>query len=216
MLLNERATVQTYFEHTNPGLSWFDARYALPLPPPGQSATYLITAPAALAQPGIERLAAVGRERDRVPGPDGSAAVTIVEVGAGDAADAVANNALSVPFTEQLNLAGASFAASDGGAPELRLLWHTAGPEPDEWAGYRLEVATEDDTWFATLPFDGFRPPEWTPGGSFLTWHTLEGLSGGLPSQLRLRLVRQRDGAILPQPGAPDGWHTIPLSISGG
>ena len=42
MLLGERATVQTYFQHQNPELSWFDARGALPLPPPGQPATYLI------------------------------------------------------------------------------------------------------------------------------------------------------------------------------
>ncbi len=26
MLLHERATVQTYFQHTDPDLSWFDAR----------------------------------------------------------------------------------------------------------------------------------------------------------------------------------------------
>ena len=42
MLLGEQATVQTYFQHQNPALSWFDARGALPLPPPGQPATYLI------------------------------------------------------------------------------------------------------------------------------------------------------------------------------
>ena len=35
MLLGEQATVQTYFQHQNPDLSWFDARGALPLPPPG-------------------------------------------------------------------------------------------------------------------------------------------------------------------------------------
>ncbi len=42
MLLGEQATVQTYFQHQNPDLSWFDAWGALPLPTPGQPATYLI------------------------------------------------------------------------------------------------------------------------------------------------------------------------------
>ena len=44
MLLHEQATVQTYLQHRNPDLSWFDARQALPLPPPGEQATYLIAA----------------------------------------------------------------------------------------------------------------------------------------------------------------------------
>ena len=58
MLLGEQATVQTYFQHHNPNLSWFDARVALPLPPPGQPATYLIGASAPLGGRGAEFLAA--------------------------------------------------------------------------------------------------------------------------------------------------------------
>ena len=49
MLLHEQATVQTFFEHQNPNLSWFDAREALPLPPQGQTATYVIGSSAPLS-----------------------------------------------------------------------------------------------------------------------------------------------------------------------
>jgi hypothetical protein len=212
MLLNEHATVQTYFTHANPNLSWFDARQALPLPPAGESAVYLITAPAPLAQAGAERLAAVGQEFDRVPAPDGSPAVTVMEVPAEASLDwgAGVDETTGLPFTDELSLVSAALATAEDGAPQLRLLWRTGGPEPGEWAGYRLEAASEDGAWSVALPFDGFRPPEWTPGGSFLTWHRLEGLTE-TPDRLAVRLVRQRDGAVMATAGSVDGWETITL-----
>ena len=42
------------------------------------------------------------------------------------------------------------------------------------------------------MPFEAFRPPEWVPGGGFLTWHRLE--LPGAAARLRLRLVRADDG----------------------
>jgi hypothetical protein len=193
-----------------PNLSWFDARQALPLPAGGESAVYLITAPAPLAPAAAEVLAAAGREVDRVPAPDGSPVVTVFEVAPGAVAGSGegVDEATGLPFTDQLSLLRAGLAAAEDGTPQLRLLWRTGGPEPGEWAGYRLEASSEDGTWSATLPFDGFRPPEWAPGGSFLTWHRLDGL-GDVPDRLRLRLVRQRDGVVMTQPGSDNGWETI-------
>jgi hypothetical protein len=58
------------------------------------------------------------------------------------------------------------------------------------------------------VPFDAFRPPEWAPGGSFVTWHKLD-VPGGEPlHDLRMRLLRA--GSRMPV-GAADGWHAIAL-----
>jgi hypothetical protein len=209
MLLGERATVQTYFQHQNPELSWFDARGALPLPPPGQPATYLIPYGAALTEQAASLLAAKAIERDRVLAPDGSAALRALEL---PAAPSTTSSLAGLPapeaFTDQLALVGAAWNTIAGGTSELWLQWHTAGPDPAGWRGYRLEIAAGDQ--ITTVPFDAFRPPEWVPGGSFLTWHRME-TPGGRPRDLRLRLIREDDGQPAAQPDAPDGWHALTL-----
>ena len=83
MLLGEQATVQTYFQHRDPNLSWFDARSALPLPPPGQPATYLLGSGAPMAAQATAILGADARARDRVLAPDGSPALTVIELPSG-------------------------------------------------------------------------------------------------------------------------------------
>ena len=75
-------------------------------------------------------------------------------------------------FTDQLALTGAAWNTAADGASELWLRWQTAGPDPADWRGYRLEIAAGDQV--TAVPFDAFRPPEWVPDGSFLTWHRVE------------------------------------------
>ena len=213
MLLGEQATVQTYFQHQSPALSWFDARGALPLPPPGQPATYLIGYSTPLGDRATEFLAARAGERDRVLAPDGSPALTVLESPAASEAVRILP-ALPAPevFTDKLALAGAAWNTATDGTPELWLQWQTAGPDPAGWPGYRLEIAAGDQ--IANMPFDAFRPPEWVPGGGFLSWHRVEtagGSPGNLPRNLRLRLLRAGDGQPLAQSGAPDGWHNVTL-----
>lgn len=205
MLLAERATVQTYFQHRNPSLSWFDARDALPLPPPGHPATYLIGASAPLAAPAAVMLEAAS-VRDVVRDPAGAPALTVLSLPPG------ANLALpldaagpAVSFSEQLTLLGARWVPFDGGEGVLMLVWRTVGPVPDDWGGYLMEVAVGGQV--VAVPFEAFRGPEWVPGGRFISWHRLD-----LPGQeaaLRLRLVRMADGQPLTLPDAPDGWHVI-------
>ena len=203
MLLGEQATVQTYFQHQNPELSWFDARGALPLPPPGQTATYLIGGSAALADQASESLSGRAVARDRALAPDGSAALTVLEL---PAAPSRGEQAAAVAFTDQLALTGATWNPTPDGASELWLTWQTSGPDPAGWRGYRLEIAAGNQV--ITVPFDAFRPPEWTPGGSFVTWHRIE--APGDPSRdLRLRLIRAEDDQPVIRADAPDGWHTI-------
>ena len=236
MLLNEHATVQTIFTHRNEGLSWFDARWALPLPPAGRPATYLIGSsadwcrgappregapPCAGAQPcaptwrEVEILLAAARPRERVPAPDGSAALTVVELPA--EADLVGRMAGPLPaeirFTDRLTLVGVRFAPRQEAANWLTLLWRTDGPDPQGWPGYRLEVAgvrPDGAPWQDDLPFEAFRPPEWTPGGHFVTWHKLDVPNGEPLSQVRLRLLRAGDRQPLAGPAAADGWHAVP------
>ncbi len=209
MLLGEQATVQTYFEHRNPDLSWYDARAALPLPPPGSHATYLIGASAAPPGPAAEWLAANGRERDRVLDPDGAPALTIIEsapAAAGLAGEAwFGQQALSVRFSDQLTLTAAAWRTGSDGAAELWLRWQTAGPDMAEWPGYRLEIAANDQV--STAPFDSYRPTEWVSGGSFITWHRTE--LAERPERLRLRLLRVANGQPVTRPDAADGWHAV-------
>jgi hypothetical protein len=215
MLLGEKATVQTYFQHSDPNLSWFDARSALPLPPPGQPATYLIGSGAPLNGQATAILGADARERDRVLAPDGSPALTVIEL-PGGASPTWPGTTLSqaISFTDQLALTGAELARGQDGALRLDLSWRTTGPDPDGWPGYRLEVAglrSNGDPWQDDVPFDAFRPPEWAPGGSFVTWHKLD-VPGGEPlHDLRLRLLHAGDRRPVTHAGAPDGWHATPL-----
>jgi 4-amino-4-deoxy-L-arabinose transferase-like glycosyltransferase len=213
MLLGEQATVQTYFQHRDPNLSWFDARSALPLPPPGQPATYLLGSGAPLSGQAAAILGAGARARDRVPAPDGSPALTVIEL-PGDAQPSRPSIAISqaVSFTDQLALTGAEFARGQDSALRLDLMWRTTGPDPSGWPGYRLEVAglrPNGDLWQDDVSFDAFRPPEWVPGGSFVTWHKLD-VPGGEPlHDLRLRLLRAGDRQPVTRADAPDGWRDI-------
>ncbi|MCX7671963.1 MAG: hypothetical protein N2439_18065 [Anaerolineae bacterium] len=215
MLLSEQATVQTIFTHRNEQLSWFDARRSLPLPPADQPATYLIGSGAPLDPRAAEILFAAAQERARVAAPDGSAALAVIVLPAG--ADLVGRAVDVFPqairFTDRLTLIGGRFAPRQNGVNWLTLAWRADGPDPLAWSAYRLEVAGRRPNgapWQDDLPFDAFRPPEWTPGSLFITWHKLDVPDGEPLSEVRLRLLRTEDGQPVTRPDAPDGWRTMP------
>ena len=217
MLLREHATVTQYFEQQDTTLSWFDARDSLPLPPPGQSATYLITPGAQPAGPAATILGEADRVLDQVKDASGIEALTVIELPAGGTHAGEPSQAIA--FSDRLSLTGGTWAATPDGKPELQLRWHTSGPEPADWAGYRLEVSGEDEAgarWQVALPFESFRPPEWVAGGDFLTWHPIDVKGSSAPGKVQLRLVRAGpDGKPLVAGGAIDGWHDVDLSTSG-
>jgi len=219
MLLHERATVQTFWEHANAHLSWFDARHVLPLPAPGERATYLIASSSPLTAESAALLRQIGKEVDRVLSPDGSPALTVIETdAAGEVALSSANQRPPIPFTDRLALADAAVSRTDAGDHTLRLSWKTLGPDPSGWPAFRLEIrvaGSEDEAateWTGAVPFDAFRPPEWVDGGKFLSWHELEGLTVASPTSLSLRLIDLESGAPVINETAPDGWHTIQLT----
>ncbi len=202
MLLGEHATVRTYFDQSDPDLSWFDARAAWPLPPPGESALYLITGGTPLEGPAAP-LAGDCELVDRLDSPDGSAALQVLRY----ARELVLPLSLAqtIPFGSRLELTGAAW---DGSATSGRvlLLWRTSGADPAAWSGYRLEFAGED--WTSSEPFEAFRPPEWVMEGRFLTWHSLR--SPSVPSApLRMRLVDAATGEPLVSQTAPGGWVSV-------
>jgi 4-amino-4-deoxy-L-arabinose transferase-like glycosyltransferase len=213
MLLGENATVQGYFQHQDPNLSWFDARAALPLPPSGDPATYLMASSSQPAGRADDLWTAQASEREAVLAPDGSPALRAFERPAGAELPGVETDFPAQAFTDHLTLAGAAWSPGADGAPELWLRWETGGPDMAEWPGYRLEIAAGDQV--TSLPFDAYRPSEWVPGGGFLTWHRIE-LPGEPPQDLRLRLVRAGDGQPVTQPDAPDGWHEVRLDQAPG
>lgn len=212
MLLHEHATVQTIFTHRNAGLSWFDGRGALPLP--DRPATYLVGSSAEINPRGAGLLPAATRLRDRLPAADGSTALTVIETtdAAGLIGQAVPLLGAEIRFTDRLALLGGRLTAHQEGVSWLTLAWRTEGPDPQAWPAYRLEVAgvrPNGDPWQDDLPFDAFRPPEWTPGGRFITWHKLD-VPGGEPLRdVRLRLLRAEDHQPVARPEAADGWHAL-------
>ena len=212
MLLHEQATVQTFFEHRNPSLSWFDARGALPLPPEGQSATYVIGSSAPLSASAASALGRFAQETNHMQAPDGTDAVTIFEWNDGASFPEPDTQfppfALTDPvtFTDRLTLTGAALGPESDGHQQLILRWRTVGSDPAAWRANRLEIEGR-----AMVPFEAFRPPEWTPDGSFLTWTRLEG-DIETPVTLRLRLWDQADQQPITSPSAPDGWHEITIS----
>ncbi len=207
MLLHENATVQTYFQHTNPSLSWFDGRQVFPLPPAGQPATYVVGSSAPLAGlalvPGIQ-------VRDTILAPDGAAALTVYELPAVAATQTSIEIGQSpITLTEQLSLVDATPDPAPNGTPTLRLTWHTTAPDLTAWPGYRLELAGTDANgapWQETVPFDAFRPSEWVTDGQFITWHSLPGAA----AVTQLRLLRVADNTPVATPAAPNGWHPLP------
>lgn len=215
MLLHEHATVQTYFQHINPNLSWFDARQALPLPPPGEQVTYLIAASSPLTSETAELLAPYGRQIGSVMAPDGKPTLVVLEVtGAEEMILIPVNQNPPISFTSKLMLSGAALKQAEAGNYELWLKWQTTGSDPASWRAYRLEVAATSgdfsgNGWQVTLPFEAFRPTEWVDGGQFITRHQLEGLEGEPPTRLSLRLIDQRDDTPAVSPGSADGWHDI-------
>lgn len=219
MLLHEQASVQTFWQHANENLSWFDARYVLPLPAPGEQATYLIASSSPLTAESSALLRQGGREVDRVLSPDGSVALTVIAIdGAREVAFPSANQQPPVPFTDRLILADAAVIHADAGEYDLRLGWETLGPDPSGWPAFRLAIRTassEDEAaagWQGAVPFDAFRPPEWVAGGKFLSWHRLDGLSAPPPASLSLRLIDLQSGEPVFHGTAPDGWHTIRIT----
>ena len=214
MLLHEHATVSTYFEHQNAGLSWFDARASLPLPAPGQPATYLLAESSPPAGQAAAFLSAQGIVLDSLPGPGGTRGLVVIDLPAGAAWPESTDG--PVAFTPSLELIGARWVAGPNGEDELWLEWQTGAAEPDAWPGYRLELAGTGATgagWQISFPFDAYRGPEWVPGGRFVSWHSFgpDVFSGAPPATLRLRLLRLDDGTPAGRPEAPDGWHQIEL-----
>ena len=213
MLLNERATVRTYFVHQNPELSWFDARGSLPLPPPGEPATYLLGSSALPTGPGEDFLARWAGESDRLGAPDGRPALLVYELTAPQDAAAAETAGIKflpapIAFSDHLVLEGVGMAKDAGGPPEIRLLWRTTGPVPGDWRGYDLEVSADGGS--TTNRSGTFRPPEWVPGGSLITWHLLPS-APETPISLALRMVRAADETPFTTAGAPDGWHRITI-----
>jgi hypothetical protein len=198
-------------------LSWFDGRFALPLPPEGEAAVYLFGASAVPPPHAVAGLGA-GHEPVAVPAPDGSTALSILDVPAGantskELAAGTSNAGGGIAFSPLLTLQDATLAKTAEGAPLVRLLWSTGGRDVANSSGYRLQLATTDGAWQMEAPFDAFRPPEWVTGGRFVAWQRVDGMPGA-PNRLELRLVNQAGGAPLVSPGAPDGWHTVDLSPS--
>ncbi len=211
MLLHENATVQTYFQHANPNLSWFDGRQVLPLPPAGQPATYVVGSSAPLDAPTLAQVAPGIQRRAQIAAPDGSAALTVFEW----PADAVAPTPgaadwPAIVLTQHLALIDAARTTTGDGTPMLRLTWRTTGPDAAAWPGYRLELAGADANgapWQETVPFDAFRPSEWVAGGQFVSWHPLPDAATTIT---QLRLLDPTDNSPITTPATPDGWHRLP------
>jgi hypothetical protein len=184
MLLHERASVQTYWQHANPDLSWFDARYALPLPAAGEQAIYLIASSSPLPHhrlftPGCargvlfrigprptvtgervtEQAAAGSNSPDIVPALDTRAA-SPVQTDTGEYVSAerqTSGRILQFPIPLEIRMGGENAGASTG-STVLDVLHHPSGGS-----------------------------------GRFLSWHRLRP-TGTPPTNFSFRPISQQDG----------------------
>lgn len=221
VFLHEHAPLTEIFTYRSPRVHFFDGRSTLPLPPAGQSATYLFTHNAGpddlLAQtPGWNGFAA----QEEIAGP-GRPALVVARLAADSEAVggiATAMQPANIAFAPGLRLTGYSVEQPTAGEAVVYLLWQMAGPTEDQPLGLQVQAGlVADGTGQQFTQASGelaYRNSEWTPGSSALTWlHLLLPPDAPAATQLAVRLVQQATGLPLPPAQADDqGWLLLPLS----
>ncbi len=215
VFLHEQTPLTEFLTYQDPGLHFFDGRNSLPLPPPGQPATYLFTHNAGpdplLAQaPGWPGFSAWNEQ----PGPGGPALV-VARLDARPDLPASATP-VTIQFDSQLQLVGYQVVSDEAGAA-VYLWWRMAGPELEQPHGLQVQAgltAGAADQQIAQASAElSYRATEWAQDSGAISWLRLP-LPADSADELRLalRLVNQANGATIQPAGADDdGWLVLPL-----
>jgi hypothetical protein len=213
VFLHQQAPLSQFFDYVDPWLHFFDGRAALPVPPPGQEAAYLLTFNAgpdpilgrAPGGPGF----AVDEAESTQPG------LKVHRLTA-SALDDSRFHPVNATFDPGPRLVGYHVETLAEDQAVLFLLWEMGAPQPGWYQGLQVQAG-----W---LPPDGgqqlaqasgelaYRPTEWVAGSRALSWLRLP-LPAGLPpdANLAVRVVDQANGLPLAADGSDaDGWLSLP------
>jgi len=190
-LLYSQTPTTEFFAYQDSTVRWCYAPEMLPLPPSGAGATYVLAGTAIPDSQTLAHYLPRHHVEQQINSPAGQPSVMIVRAEYSD----TRLNAAAISMTDNVSLTGYDISgeARPGHALEVALYWAFAGPEPENSAGYGVELALIDGTgrrWpseEATLPY---RPAEWDPGSRAVSWHGLslpaEAPTGGYSLGVRL------------------------------
>jgi len=209
VLLYSQVPTTEFFTYRDAALRWFDGRAALPLPPPGEEATYIFTGIAHLDEERLARYLPTRQLLYQSFDAAGRPSVTVYRASYRERAQ----NPADVSLTDGVALTGYDIygEARPGQPLEAALFWRFAAPEPENLAGYRVQLALVDENghrWPAAEEPLAYRPPEWDAGSQAVSWHTLS-LPGEAPLGAYRLAVRLADG----ESGAPvSDWAVLSSS----
>lgn len=209
--LHQHTPLSEIFTYTDPQVSFFDGRYALPLLPDRET-VYLFTANAG-PDPLLEQApgwVGLGEAQTDAAGP-GLAVYRLPP----DAVDQDQFLPADAAFDPGLRLIGYRVDAAEDGQSRVLLLWEVGSPQPGWYQGVQVQVGLQPADGGPQLAQAsselGYRPTEWIAGGRVLTWLTLPAVAPP-EALLALRTVNLADGQPLTAAGADvDGWLLLAL-----
>ena len=215
-LLYGEVPLTELFDWQDPLLRWFDARFAMPMPP-AQGATYLLGASAMPDRERLQRLLPVMTPLATIQAPSGRAALEIYQVDKGGPPPRT--QGLPGQGLPRLVGYGLTGEARAGGAIEVTLYWllDDRGDAP-AMESPNVLIALEDaqgmirGAWEGAFPY---RYGEWRRGDVIATWHTISLPSEAPPGPYAIRVAMDRAGSPVARlaPGGPAPEFTPPSVI---
>ena len=224
MLLYSHTPTTEVFSYRDEAVRWYDGRFALPLPPRGHMATYILTG---IAHTDAQRLAYYLPEQQLLHQSLDAAGRPSLTVFRADYRDRVHNPA-QVSLQDGVTLTGydVNGEARPGHSLEVVLHWRFAAAQPQNVGGYYIQLGLIDhraQSWPAAPEFLAYRPPEWDTDSEAISWHRVS-LPGEAPLgyyQLALRLVDGQtdtpltEWAVLAPSEPVSSVHTEPIAFFG-
>jgi len=224
MLLYSHTPTKEVFSYRDEAVRWYDGRYALPLPPRADEATFLFTG---IAHTDAQQLAYYLPEQQLLHqsfDAAGRPSLTVFRAGYRDRVQ----NPAQVSLQDGVTLTGYDVygEARPGHSLEVVLHWRFAAAQPQNVGGYHIQLALIDhraQSWPATPDFLAYRPPEWDTGSEAISWHRVS-LPDEAPLgyyQVALRLVDGQTNTPLSEwamlaPSEPvSSRHADPLASFG-
>lgn len=212
--LHQHAPLSEIFTYTDPQVSFFDGRSALPLAA-DDTTTYLFTANAG-PDPLLAQLPGwTGFDDLQDSAASGWPGLKLARLPAG-AVDRSQFQAADVTFEPGLRLTGYRVEPLADGQAALLLLWEVGAAQPGWYQGVQVQAGWQPvggGPQLAQVSGDlAYRPTEWAAGRQVLSWLILPTPPDLPPDvQVALRVVNQANGLPLVTPtGDGEGWLRLP------
>jgi 4-amino-4-deoxy-L-arabinose transferase-like glycosyltransferase len=194
MFLYSQTPTTEFFTRRDETVRWFDGRSSLPLPPADGEATLLFIGIAHTEEEKLDRYLPDRQLVYQSFDAEGKPSLTVYRAGYRNPAE----NWIEKPVLDGVALTGFDVygEARPGHPLKAALFWRFDAPQPDNVAGYRIQVALMDEqgrVWSEVEKLLDYRPPEWDEGSKAVSWHQLT-LPGDAPLGAYRLAVRLADG----------------------